>query len=305
MLDRLTSMQVFLAVVRHGTFAGAATELGLSRAMASKHIAALEAHLGVRLFNRTTRVTRLTEAGQHYFARVDDLMAELSDLETRLSEDSGRISGHLALAAPPAFGAFHLAPVVAAFMRQHPGIQVSMTLTERAIDMVDEAYDLLISVRELEDSNLIARRLSAVRMKICATPEYLEQHALIRRPEDLQAHNCLIFSAAAKIYSADWQFQRRGAAFSVRVTGDFCANVGDALREVALSSAGVVRLPSYIVREDLAAGRLVNLLSRFSPPLRPVYALYPHRDYIPGKVRSFLDFAVTYFAADKRRRAAG
>lgn len=304
MLDRLTSMRVFTAVVRHGTFSGAADELGLSRAMASKHVSALESRLGVRLLNRSTRVTRLTEAGQRYFERLDDLLGELDHLETRLHDEQDRVAGNLTIAAPPAFGAFHLAPVIAAFMRDHPDVRVQLLLDDRIIDLVDEDVDIAVTLRDLEDSSYIARRLTSVRMKICASPGYLARHATPAAPEDLAAHNCLIYGESAAGRQSNWPFQRDGDTLSVRVRGNFVSNVGDALRHLALADGGIVRLPSYIVRADLARGDLVTILEDFSEPLRPVHALYAHRDYVPAKVRGFLDFAIATFDEDRRQRSA-
>ncbi|MGE0484668.1 MAG: LysR substrate-binding domain-containing protein [Gammaproteobacteria bacterium] len=304
MLDRFTSMQVFLALVRRGTFAAAAEELGISRAMASKHIQALEDHLGLRLFNRTTRTTRLTEPGERYYERVYRLLNELDNIEARLSEEVGSVRGMLAIAAPPAFGAFHVAPVVGEFMRTYPDVQVRLVLADRPIDLVDEGIDVAITVRELADTSYIARRLSAVRMLVCAAPAYLTAHGRPRNPEDLVAHNCLIYSETPTHMHAEWQFRRGTGGFGVRVHGNFVSNVGNAIRNLALAGQGIARLPDYIVADDINRGTLAEVLARFSPPLRPVYALYPHRDHLPGKVVRFLDFAARSFANEPRQDGA-
>jgi DNA-binding transcriptional LysR family regulator len=296
MLDRFTSMQVFLALVRRGTFAAAADEVGVSRAMASKHIRALEARLGLRLFNRTTRRTRLTEAGERYFRQVDTLLADLDSIEARLGEEAASVRGLLTLAAPPAYGAFVLAPIVAAFMSTYPEISVCMTLADRPVDLVDEGIDVAITVRDLTDSSNVARRLSAVRLIVCGAPAYLVRHGTPHRPEDLTRHNCLPYAEAGAHLHTDWQFLYNGETFDIRVQGNFVSNVGNALRNLAVSGVGLVRLPDYIVATDLASGALVELLADFAPPLRPVYALYPHREHLPRKVLSFLDFAAQAFA---------
>jgi DNA-binding transcriptional LysR family regulator len=291
MLDRLTSMRVFLSVVRNGSFAQAAAELGMSRAMASKHVQALEERLGVRLFNRSTRITRLTEAGQRYQEQLGDVLAQLDLVESRLSEDTAGVRGLLSIAAPPLFGALYLAPVIAAFMAEYPEIRLRLTLTDREIDLVDEGIDVAISVRELTDSSNIARRLTAVRMTVCASPAYLATHGRPQRPEDLAGHNCLLFAEQPLRHGAEWRFARAGEPLSIRVQGDLVSNAGDALRNLARCDRGIVRLPHYIVSDDLAAGRLQAILSDFEPPLRPVHALYAHRVHQPGKLRAFLDFA--------------
>lgn len=296
MLDRLTSMQVFLAVVRAGKFAKAAAELGLSRAMATKHVRALEDHLGVRLLNRSTRVTRLTEAGRRYYEQIGELLAQLDIVESRLSDDTAGVRGTLAMAAPPLFGALHLTPVIAAFLATYPEIRVRLTLTDRAIDLVEEGIDVAISVRELADSSYIARRLTAVRMTVCASPAYLALRGRPHQPRDLESHNCLLFAEQPLQHSAEWQFAHHDEALTVRVHGDLVSNAGDALRNVAARGRGIVRLPHYIVADDLAAGHLELLLADYEPPLRTVYALYAHRTHQPGKLRAFLDFASAAFA---------
>ena len=301
MLDRFTSMQVFLALVRRGTFAAAAEELGISRAMASKHIQALEDHLGLRLFNRTTRTTRLTEAGERYYEQVHALLGELGNIEARLSEEAGSVRGMLSIAAPPAFGAFHVAPVIGAFMRAYPELHVRLVLADRPIDLVDEGIDVAITVRELADTSYIARRLSAVRMLVCAAPDYLAERGRPRNPEDLVTHNCLIYSETPTYMHAEWQFRRASDTFGVRVQGNFVSNVGNAIRNLALAGRGIARLPDYIVADDIRGGALHEILGRFTPPLRPVYALYPHREHLPGKVVSFLEFATRSFASANPR----
>lgn len=289
MLDRLTSMQVFMAVVRGGTFAAAADELGISRAMASKHVAALERHLGVRLFNRSTRSTRLTEAGTRYFKQLGELLSGLERLEHGLSDAAQGVRGVLTVAAPPLFGALYLSPLVADFMAAHPAVQVRLLLTDRQVDLVDEGVDVAITVRELADSSYVARRLTAVRMTVSASPAYLARRGSPAHPQALAEHNCLLFAEQPGHLFADWSFHEQGAPFAVRVRGDLVSNAGDALRALAAAGRGIVRLPHYIVADALAAGQLVTLLEPFEPPLRPVHALYPHRDHLPGKVRRFLD----------------
>lgn len=297
MLDRYTSMQVFLALVRRGTFTAAAAELGISRAMASKHIQALEDHLGVRLFNRTTRNNRLTAAGARYFERVDALLAELDEVEASLGEEAARVSGTLTLAAPPAFGAIHVAPLVAAFMARHPDVRLRLTLADRRLDLVDEGIDAAVTVRELEDTSYIARYLTAVRLIVCAAPAYLARHPAPSTPEDLVDHNCLTYAEAGASMRAQWRFQAAAGPLDVRVDGNFVSNVGAALRNVALAGHGIARLPDYIVAADLADGRLVALLGDWAPALRPVHVLYPHREHVPARLRAFLDFAREWFAA--------
>jgi len=218
-------------------------------------------------------------------------------MPARLGEEAASVRGLLTVAAPPAYGAFVLAPIVADFMSHHPEINVRMALADRPVDLVDEGIDIAITVRELADSSNVARRLSAVSLIVCGAPSYCARHGLPLRPEDLTHHNCLPYAEAGAHLHTAWQFRRDGNLFDVRVQGNFVSNVGNALRNVALGGTGLVRLPDYIVAADLASGALVELLADFAPPLRPVHALYPHRDHLPRKVRSFLEFASQAFAA--------
>ncbi|MEX2480539.1 MAG: LysR substrate-binding domain-containing protein [Gammaproteobacteria bacterium] len=292
MLDRYTSMQVFLSLVRRGTFAAAADEIGISRAMASKHIQALEARLGVVLFNRTTRTTRLTEAGERYFLQLDLLLAELDTVERRLGEEAVGVRGTLTIAAPPAYGALRVAPIIAKFMERYPDVRVRLTLADRSVDFVEDGVDIAISTRgELDDSSCVARRLSAVRMIVCAAAVYLAREGRPQQPEDLIRHNCLVYAEAVTRLHAEWQFRRREASFNVRVAGNFASNVGNALRTLAVAGHGVVRLPDYIVSNDLASGALLEILGDFGPMLHPIHALYPQREPLPRKISAFLDFA--------------
>ncbi len=285
-----------MAVVRGGSFAAAAAELGISRAMATKHIQSLEAHLDVRLFNRSTRSTRLTEAGGQYFKQLGEILTELDQVEHRLSDAARGARGVLAVAAPPLFGALYLSPVVADFMLAYPAVQMRLLLTDRHIDLVDEGIDVAVSVRELGDSSYIARRLTAVRMVVCASADYLSERGEPQHPQELTGHNCLLFAEQPGHLFSDWTFLENGQRLQVRVTGDIVSNAGDALHALALRGRGVVRLPHYIVAGALADGRLQTVLEAFEPALRPVHALYAHREHLPGKIRRFLDFAAARLA---------
>ena len=303
MLDRLLSMQVFLAVARHGTFTAAAEELGLSRAMASKHVQALEAHVGVRLVNRTTRTTRLTEAGARYYEQLSVLLTELDDIEAGIGQDATQVRGTLSVAAPPGYGAVHVAPIIAGFMRQHPEIRVRLVLIEGQPDLVDGGIDIAITVRELADTSYIARKLGAVRLIVCAAPHYLESKGKPKKPLDLVDHNCLIYAETAAQLRADWLFRRRGEALLQAVSGTFVSNVGQAIRELAIAGEGIARLPDYLVEDALESGELVELLQGFAPPLRPVHALYAHRDHLPAKVLRFLEYAADRYRAARAEDA--
>lgn len=296
MLDRITSIQVFLAVARHGSFTDGAAELGMSRAMVSKHVKALETQLGVRLFDRNTRSINLTEAGNTYRLRVDPVLEALEDIETNIGDMSGTPRGTLAVAAPTSFGVSHLSPVIAAYMTRYSDVNVQLRLTDREVNLIDEGFDVAIHIRELTDSSLIARLLTEVDMVVCAAPDYLAANGKPRQLEELAEHNCLVFSEIVHRDHGLWSFGPREKPYSVRVDGDLVSNLGDALKVAALAGRGIVRLPSYIVEQDIKAGRLQPVLTDVEAQIRPIYAVYPHREFLASKVRTFVDYVIEAFA---------
>lgn len=297
MLDRITSIEVFLAVARHGSFTEGAAELGMSRAMVSKHIKALETQIGVRLFNRNTRSINLTEAGSLYRDRIDPVLEALGDIETNIGDMSGKARGTLAVAAPTSFGLFHLSPVIASYMERYTDVNVQLMLTDRQVHLIDEGFDVAIYIRDLNDSSLIARQLTNVEMVVCAAPAYLAANGEPCHPNDLAAHNCLVFSEIVHRDHGIWTFGPRDKPLTVRVAGDLVSNLGDALRIAALTGRGIVRLPSYIVEDNVQAGCLRPILTGFEPQIRPIYAVYPHREFLASKVRTFVDYLIEAFSA--------
>lgn len=296
MLDRITSIEVFLAIARNGSFSRTAEELGMSRAMVSKHIQALETMLGVRLFNRSTRAIHLTEAGATYRREVSPLLDALDEVASHVGELTTNPTGRLAVAAPTSFGLFHLSARIAAYMTRFPDVDVHLMLTDRGVHLIDEGFDVAIHIGELDDSSLVARRLGEASMITCAAPAYLEAHGEPANPAALTQRDCLVFAENVQRNHADWRFGD-GARDTVRVAGPMVSNQGDALRIAAVAGRGIAHLPEYLVREDLAAGRLVAILGDCAVPSRPIHAVYPHREFLATKVRSFVDYLVEAFSA--------
>lgn len=287
-MDRLAAMQAFAAVVEQGGFTAAAEALRQSRAMVSKHVQDLEAHLGARLLNRTTRRVSLTEAGQVFFERTARLLAELEETEAAVGALQATPRGRLRINAALTFGVLHLSPAVAEYMTAYPEVSVELTLNDRFIDLVEEGYDLAIRIARLADSNLIARRLAPCRAVICAAPEYLKRHGCPRQPQDLVGHNCLGYSYAQP--REEWTFDGPGGPASVRVRGTLESNNGDALRAAALLGLGIIRTPTFIVGAELRNGTLVPLMPEYRMAEIGIYAVYPHSRHLSAKVRSFVDF---------------
>jgi DNA-binding transcriptional LysR family regulator len=287
-VDKLISMKVFEKVAKLNSFSAAADDMGLSKAMVSKHIASLENSLDVLLLNRTTRRLSLTESGAAYLERVKNILADIEETELAVSTLSSEPRGTLKLTAPTSFGAFHLARAIGGYNQIYPQVQVEMFLTERLHDLAEDGLDLAIHVGHLEDSSLVAKRLASARMVVCGSPAYFEKYGLPETPEDLVDHKCLIFTPRTP--ANEWSFQKDNKKFNVRVSGDIRSNIGDALRVAAMQDSGLIQLPTYMTGLDIKAGRLQAVLENYEPPESPINALYLHRKHLSAKVRTFVDY---------------
>jgi len=292
-MDRLNSMQIFVEVARAPGFTAAANKIGLSRAQVSKSVMQLEQHLGTRLLNRTTRRISLTEIGQVYLQRCIAILQDIDETEAIAAAQTSEPRGRLTLSAPTSFGILHLQRAIPAYLAKHPQVQISLKLADRFIDVVDEGFDLVIRIAELEDSSLIARRLAPCRRLLCASPDYLQKNGTPRVPQDLAIHHCLVYSNELK--PDTWSLQGPSGIESVKVNGPICADNGDILRASAIAGLGVTLLPTFIVGPDLEAGRLRQVLADYCPPAISIYAVFPSRRYLSARVRSFVDFMAAYF----------
>lgn len=286
------SMRAFVEVARRGSFGAAAEQLGMSRAMVTRHVAHLETGLGVRLLNRTTRRLSLTSEGQAYLERCLQILEEIEEADLAVGRAGTCPRGTLRVTAPTSFGTHHLAPAIAAYQQAYPEVTVGLVLSDRRIDLAEEGIDVAVRVGPLEDSQLVARRLAATGNAVCAAPSYLRARGEPRTPADLAAHNCLRYTYR----SPNWLFERDGHEVAVTVHGDFECNVGDALREAALAGRGIALLPMYMVGADLEHGLLRRLLEDYRLPQVPIHALYLHRRHLSAKVRTFVDFLAERFA---------
>lgn len=287
-MDRLAGMRVFCAVVEAESFTGAAERLEMARSMVTKHVGALEEHLGVRLLNRTTRRISRTEAGHAYYERCRDLLSELDELDASVHELVERPRGLLKVNAPVSFGIRHLGPAVASFMALHPELRVDLHVNDRVVDLVEEGFDMAIRIGRLTDSSLVARPLATTRLLLCASPAYLRRHGRPRSPADLAAHRCLSYSYAST--RDDWRMAGpEGSTVSVRVGWALRANNGDVLREAALQDQGIIRQPHFLVGAELKARRLVEVLPEWDCGTLTVNAVYPHRRHLSAKVRGFVE----------------
>lgn len=296
MLDQVTGMRVFVKVASLGGFSAAARALGMSPAMATKHVAAIEDRLGVRLFNRTTRRLTLTEAGGRYREACERVLAEIDEAEAEAAAAVAEPRGTLRVNGPLAFGLRELAPAVAGFIVDHPGLTVDLALTDRLVDLVEEGWDLAIRIGRLRDSTLIARSLAPVRVILCAAPAYLARAGTPRTIADLARHNCLGYTLPTPANADRWLFGTDGSV-PVEVSGNFRVNNGDALRVAALAGLGLIYQPSFLLADDLKAGRLVCLhLDHPAFEFGAVHAVYPSGRRLPAKTRLFIDFLARRWA---------
>lgn len=294
-MDRFSSIKTFCTVAREGSFSSASRELGVSPAMVSKHIKRLEDDLTVRLLNRSTRHCSLTEAGAEYFDRCQRVLAYLEEADANVKNLSGEVRGTLKISAPATFGTLYLTPAIIAYKKRHPNLAFNLRMAPQMPDLLEGGFDLAIHAggTRLDDSDLVARKIGSFRMVVCAAPAYLDEHGRPQHPSDLQRHNCLVFHN--EMATDNWIFRSAENETAVKVEGDLHANQGAALRLAAEHGLGIVRLPDYLVQEQITAGRLAEILSDYESPPRAVHVMYPHRRLMPAKVRSFVDFLANRF----------
>lgn len=287
LIDRTADLALFVQVVREGSLAAGGRVLGLSGAVVTKRLQRLEGRLGVRLLQRSTRRLSLTEEGRAFHDHALRVLAELEEAEAAVSGSVGP-RGTLRVTAPAAFGRKHVAPLIPAFLRDYPGVRLSLHLSDGVVELIDEGFDLAIRIGERRDSNLVARNLSVDRRVVVATPRYLEIHGEPRTPEALLAHNCLLFGHP--VAEERWRFiAPDGEERAVRVGGNFEANNCEAIREVVLAGLGIALRPTWDVWREIRSGAVKVLLPGYRCPSHAIQALYPSRHQLSSKVRLFIE----------------
>ncbi len=294
-LDTLTRMRAFIAVIENGGFSAAARKTGRSKALLSKYVRELEDELGVLLINRTTRQVALTAAGEVYLARASGLLADLDSLNEEARAATGEARGTLRISAARTFGDAEFGLSLIEFAKAHPEIRLDVHLDDNFINLVEEGFDVAIRMTRLDDSSLIARRLTSLDFVICATPELVRRHGLPAHPQDLTDWPVVIDSNARTLYNWTFRDPDTGAAIPVNVSGQFTANSPVTVRAAVLAGLGAALEPEFIVREDIAAGRLVRMLDAYMPSEAGIYAVFPHRRHLPARTRLFVDFLATWF----------
>lgn len=289
-MDQLDAMRTLVKIADTGSLTAAARALGVSVAAVTRGLAAIEKRLGVRLVNRTTRRTGLTEPGVQYYEHCRRVLAEIESAEAALSAQRTLPTGTLNVSAPVLFGRMHLAPLLPDFLSRHDGVTVNLVLADRLVNLVDEGFDLAIRIGQLADSLLVATRLGSTRRVVCASPDYLRRHGRPRVPADLRGHHGIRFTVLNPGH--EWAFRTGGRTRTVRVPCRLSCNNADAVIAAAVRGQGIATVLSYQIERELAAGELEIVLREFEPPLIPIHAVHPHGRLLSGKTRAFIEFMI-------------
>jgi DNA-binding transcriptional LysR family regulator len=295
-VDTLAAMRSFVRVVESGSFVRAAERLGLSTSAVSRQVAELEAHLSARLLQRTTRRLSLTGEGQAFYERALQLLEDLDEAESSVRAVAAEPRGRLRLTCGVTFGVRYLAPAIADFARQHPGVEFDLDLSDRVVDLIDEGFDLAIRIGPIVHAGLVGRPLGRSRLVCAAAPGYLRRRRdlPLQTPGDLERHECLAYTQVP--IPNVWRFADAGGqVHEVRIAARHRANNGRLLVALATAGMGIIFEPDFIVSPEIQSGRLTRLLPQFQPIESPITAVYPSRRHLSARVRSFVDFLARRF----------
>lgn len=301
MIDNLLALTIFERVASKGSLTEAAKDLGLSLAVVSKRLAALEAQMGVRLLNRTTRRQSLTQEGQRFHEHCVRILAEVQQAESDMQQSRQEISGLLRITATRMFGSRYITALAAEFQDMHPGLRFELSLSDEIVDMVEAGLDMAFRFGTLQDSSLIARKIAESELVLCASPGYLKRHGMPKAPEDLTRHRCILYGVR---HTHDWVFQHKGRPVTTEVNATFLCNDGNAGKALALAGGGIFLKSLWDVGSDLAEGRLVRVLPEYSMPSAPLHLVYPHSMHLAPRVRVFAEFAVQRLRSEWRKLSA-
>lgn len=293
-MDRIDVMKVFIAVVNTGSFTKAADKLKISNQLASKYVSQLEAHLHVRLFNRTTRKVHLTEAGEQCFQHAIQIVESVSNMESYFNERQVEAKGLLNISAPVSFSTLHLKSLITDFKKQHPAVRINLQLNDRKIDVIEEGVDVAIRIGNLKSSSLIAKKIAPVRLVVCASYDYLTKNGTPTHPDQLKNDDFLRYTYMEynhpKSILMDTLKQR-----SQVVESGLVSNNGEILTEAAIAGEGYIFQPTFIVGEAIKQKKLKIILEEFEVEKIGIYAVYPHRKLLTPKLRVFIDFLSNYY----------
>jgi len=299
-MDKLESVKVFVAVARAGGFSAASRELGQPVATVSRKVAELEAALGVRLFERSTRQVTLTDNAVAYFEACQRLLDDLRDADATIVGEHRSPKGELSITAPTGFGRQHVQPVATEFLNAYPEVDLRLLLTDRVIGLIDEHADLAVRIKTLSDSSLVARPLGHIKLVVCASPGYLETNGVPTHPAELlDRHQCITWASLGPFKA--WSFKVNGADTMVPIRSRVTTTTPDSVMDAAIAGLGLAQMTSYQAEAAVRAGALVPVLRGFEETATPVNLVHPNSRRVPQKLRAFIDFAAPRLAARLKR----
>ncbi|MCF6345328.1 MAG: LysR family transcriptional regulator [Thiomicrorhabdus sp.] len=294
-MGRLESMDTFIRVVEAGSISGAAERMGVAKSAVSRRLKELEAHLGVSLFNRTTRKMNLTDTGQSFYEQSLRILADVLEAELATSQIHSELKGRLKVALPLSFGLMHLGPALNNFLQLHASIEFDLSFSDREVDLMQEGFDVAIRIGQLMDSTLIARKIVPIRAVMCASPNYLKRMGIPQTLGELIRHQCLVYSLMRDF--ENWHLQdTAGKLHTVKIQPFLKASNGEFLRDAAIKGLGIVMLPSFISYKALESGALVPILPEYSRANLNAYVIYPQTRHLSQRVRALVDYLVEYFS---------
>lgn len=287
-MDKLNAISVFCKVIETQSFTQAANQQNISVAMASKLVSQLEEHLKTRLLQRTTRKIVPTEAGMLYYQRCQAILLDLSEADSSISNMATSLQGNLLISVPRDFGLLYISPNLPKFIELHPNLHIEIEFEDKRVDLVAEGYDLALRIGYMQDSSLVARKISSSPMHFVASPSYLESRGTPLTPDDLEYHQGLLYKSS--LNQVHWQSTKANQIQRYKIQSKVVSNNGMALLEMTKASLGISNSPSFFVKEALASGELVEILSEYKQKPLDIYVVYPNRRHLPAKVRAFIEF---------------
>jgi LysR family transcriptional regulator, regulator for bpeEF and oprC len=294
-MDRLQAMEVFVRVVDTGVFTRAAEVLHMPKATVTTLVQNLEAHLGVKLLNRTTRRVSVTPDGAAYYERCVRILAEVEETESVLSHTKSTPRGRLRVDVPGTFGRRMLVPALPKFFERYPDIRLELGCSDRTVDLIEEGVDCVIRGGEQPDSTLVARKLGMIEFITCASADYLARYGVPQHPNDLVRHKCINYFSAKNGRIYEWDFSRDGERIVLNLEGHVALNDADAYRAAGMAGLGVMQVPEVTIRAALKDGTLVRILSDWQTDTLPIYVMYPQNRHLSAKVRVFVDWIAELF----------
>jgi len=296
-----SELLLVVELARAGGMSAAARELDVTPAAVSKRLAQIEARLGVRLFNRSTRRLSLTAEGEVYLENARRILGEIDDLDALIASRQAAPRGLLKVNAPLGFGRSYIAPAIAEFAQQYPEVSLQLQLTDRPADFVREAFDVAVRFGDLPDTSLIARKIAPNRRLVCASPGYLKKHGTPVTPHDLARHQCIVLRQNEAAYGL-WRCTKGRRSETVKVRGNLSSNDGEVTLTWGLAGLGILQRAEWDLARYLRSGRLVQVLEDYALPQADIYAVFPERHHLSAKVRVFVDFLVAYFGEGSEGR---